>query len=116
MLKSQRKKFPECPYCHCDLGRHSYMDVGSALLESIEEAQLNEAVKSQQWAKAARFQAANAMSDIRVWRTFFCEGKAILVPLVSKLKLWDDDSYGEPVIISDPEKREALLTEIRSGK
>jgi hypothetical protein len=46
----------------------------------------------------------------------FCEDKAILVPLVSKLKLWDDDIYGEPVIISDPEARKVLLTEIRSGK
>jgi hypothetical protein len=114
--QGKSKEVPECPCCHHEMGKHSYMDVGSALLESIEEAQLNEAVKNQQWTKAARFQAANAMSDIRVWRTFLCEDKAILVPLVSKLKLWDDDSYGEPVIISDPEKREALLTEIRSGK
>lgn len=75
------------------------MDVGSALLESSEESQLNEAIENQQWTEAARFQAANAMSDVRVWRTFFCEDKAVLVSLVSKLELWDDDSYGEPAAI-----------------
>jgi hypothetical protein len=76
-------------------------DVGSAILGSLEEAQLNEAVSSGQWRSASRFQAANALADLRVWRAFSCGSEAVIVPVVLKIELWEDDVYGEPVMVRD---------------
>jgi hypothetical protein len=66
LYSESRKKIPQCSRCQLSLDEHLYADLGSAPMGSIEESELNEAVRNRQWADAARFQAANAMSDIRV--------------------------------------------------
>lgn len=92
----------ECPNCRHDLEGHRFVDLGSAVLGSVEQLKLNDAVRAGRWVEASQFQAANAMSDIRVWRAFLCEHLIVVVSLISKIELWDDDTYGEAVVLDDP--------------
>ena len=108
MFKKGRASLPQCPCCLQNLEGHSFLDVGSAILGSTEESMLNDAVKHGRWVEAAQFQAANAQADIRVWRAFACEGKRLVFPAVLILDPWEDDTYGEPIVVSDAQFRREL--------
>jgi len=45
--------------------------------------------------------SANALAALPAWRVFCCGGDAVIVPMVLTIELWEDDVYGEPVIVSD---------------
>jgi hypothetical protein len=104
---------PQCPLGAHNLSEHSFVDLGSAILESPEESALNAAAREGRWADATRFQAANALVDIRVWRIFLCGDQVVLIPLIATIEPWENDHYGEPIVISDPHVIEALLSEAR---
>jgi hypothetical protein len=108
MFGKDRSSLPKCPICFMSLDSHAFFDIGSAVLDSFDEARLTEAVNGSRWGEASQFQAANAKADIRVWRVFFCDGKALIFPMVSKFDIWEDDSYGEPIVISEERSLGAL--------
>lgn len=101
MFGRHRSGFPKCPTCFRSLDSHSFFDIGSAVLDSFDEARLNEAVNEGRWGEASQFQSANAKANIRVWRVFFCGGNALIFPMVSRFDIWEDDSYGEPIVVSE---------------
>ena len=108
MFRKRTAGLPQCPCCRLNLEGHTFLDVGSAILGSTEESMLNDAVRHGQWVEAARFQAANAQANIRVWRAFACEGKRFVFPAVLMLEPWEDDTYGEPIVVSDAQFRREL--------
>jgi hypothetical protein len=41
-------------------------------------------------------------------RLRLCEDKAIVFPMVSKLEIWEDNIYGEPIVVSDAQSLREL--------
>jgi hypothetical protein len=86
------------------LDQHPSFDVGSAILGSVEAAELDEVVKGGEWRSASRFQAANALANVGAWCAFCCGGEAVLIPMTLRIEPWEDDVYGEPIIMNDTER------------
>jgi hypothetical protein len=108
MFGKRSSGLPKCLCCFMSLDGRASWDIGSAVLGSIDEARLNEAVKGERWKDASQFQAANANADIRVWRAFFCGDKALVYPMVSRFEIWEDDDYEEPIIVRAGQALRAL--------
>lgn len=98
-----------CPICRKPLDNHFYWDVASVEAGTSEADTVREFLHNARWADAARYQAANAKADIRVWRAIRCPSRGFaLMPLLLTFEIWEDD-VAEPAALLSPAAAEGLL-------
>jgi hypothetical protein len=104
-----RNPVGKCPSCQKPLDDHFYWDVASVEAGTPEADTASEFVRNARWADAARYQAANAQVDIRVWRAIRCPTRGLaLVPLLLTFEMWKDD-VAEPAVPLSSAAAEGLL-------
>ncbi len=87
-----RNPVGKCPICQKPLDAHFYWDVASVEAGTPEADTASGFVRNARWADAARYQAANAQAEIRVWRAIRCPTSGLaLVQLLLTFEMWTDD-------------------------
>lgn len=98
-----------CSACGESLAEHTQLDLASAPVGSEDDGRLAALVEERNWSEARQYQAANAGTDIRVWRMIRCrDGRVGVVPLVMPIEIWSDDYYEEPQFLLNAERDELL--------
>lgn len=98
-----------CSACGETLAEHAQLDIASAPIGTEDEERLTALIAAHRWADARRYQSANAVTDIRVWRMIRCrDGRVGVVALVMPIEMWSDDYYEEPQFLSDVERDQLL--------
>lgn len=98
-----------CSVCGEPLAEHEQRDIASAEIGTEDDERLTALIAADGWVDARRYQAANAVRDIRVWRIIRCrDGRVGVVALVMPIEMWSDDYYGEPRFLSDIERERIL--------
>lgn len=98
-----------CSACGESLAEHPQVDIASAPVGSEDDERLGGLITQRRWADARQYQAANAVTDIRVCRMIRCrDGRVGVVSLVMPIDMWSDDYYGEPQFLSDAQRDELL--------
>lgn len=99
-----RQPITSCPVCSNTLQDHMYWDIASAEVGSEAEAATRSAIERRDWQKAAEYQRANALQDIRAWRAVKCTtGRISIVPVILTFEIWDHDRADAPIILDQRE-------------
>jgi hypothetical protein len=103
--KQQLVQRDVCPSCGMLLRDHAQSDIASARIGSEDEEWVRELVAQRLWEQAHAYQAANATSDIRVWRMIRCrDGRVGVATVVMPIEMWSDDYYEEPSFLTNGER------------